>query len=189
MGSVADKTRCEWVSDDPLYCAYHDTEWGVPVHDDRRLFEMLMLEGQQAGLSWITVLKRREHYQKAFFAFDAKKIVNISQTEFDVLMQNPGLIRHARKLAAIIQNAKAYLAMTDQGENFTDWLWSFVDGQPVVNEWPEASAVPVMTAQSKAMSSALKKRGFAFVGPTICYAFMQAVGMVWDHSGECFLAR
>lgn len=178
--------RCAWVSDDPIYIDYHDNEWGKPVHDSQHLFEMLCLEGMQAGLSWITILKRRETYRKAFANFDAKKIAKFNDAKIEKLMQDPGIIRHRLKIEAIIKNAKAYLALEKEGINLSDYLWEFVNGKPIVNQWKSMKSVPVSTTESKNMAKALKKRGFTFVGETICYAFMQAVGMVNDHTVDCY---
>jgi len=183
------KRRCAWVTEDPLYQQYHDQEWGQPVYEDLKLFEFLILEGQQAGLSWITILKRRQGYRAAYCQFNPEKIARFNQQDYDRLMQNTGIIRNRRKVAAVIQNAKAYLRCAEQGRSFSQLLWQVVDGNPVINHWSQAEEVPVMTEQSKQMSSQLKKCGFTFVGPTICYAFMQAVGMVWDHTQDCFLSR
>ncbi|MBW7981016.1 DNA-3-methyladenine glycosylase I [Enterobacillus tribolii] len=181
------KTRCGWVSADPLYIAYHDEEWGQPLYDGARLFEMLCLEGQQAGLSWITVLKKRENYRRAYHHFDPEKVAAMTEADIDALMQDAGLIRHRLKLDAIVINARALLAMQRQGEDFSTFLWSFVDGKPLHNHPATLSDIPAKTAQSDAMSKALKKRGFKFIGSTICYAFMQACGMVDDHVADCFL--
>lgn len=177
--------RCNWVSDDPLYLAYHDQEWGRPLYDGDRLFELLCLEGQQAGLSWITVLKKRAHYRHCFFGFAAVHMAALSEAQLAEFMQDSGLIRNRRKLAALVQNARAYLALQAQGEDFSTLLWSFVGGQPQVNHFASAEQVPASTPASVAMSKALKKRGFTFVGPTICYAFMQAAGLVNDHLTGC----
>ncbi|MGL4678817.1 MAG: DNA-3-methyladenine glycosylase I [Plesiomonas shigelloides] len=177
--------RCNWVSDDPLYLAYHDQEWGRPLYDGDRLFELLCLEGQQAGLSWITVLKKRAHYRHCFFGFAAGRMAALSEAQLAGLMQDSGLIRNRRKLAALVQNARAYLALQAQGEDFSTLLWSFVGGQPQINHFASAEQVPASTPASVAMSKALKKRGFTFVGPTICYAFMQAAGLVNDHLTCC----
>ena len=179
-------TRCGWVSDDPLYIAYHDEEWGRPVRDSRALFELLCLEGQQAGLSWITVLKKRENYRKQFHDFDPQKMARMTADDVERLLQDSGLIRHRGKIEALIGNARIWLALKDEGVDFSEWLWSFVEGQPVVNRWQHFLDAPTSTAQSDAMSKALKKRGFKFVGSTICYAFMQAAGMVNDHTTDCF---
>src|SRR6056297_2431078 len=181
-----DKTRCGWATHSDLEKEYHDTEWGVPNYDDRHLFEMLILEGAQAGLSWLTVLKKRESYREAFDGFNPEKIARYDDAKRAKLLSNPGIIRNRLKVDATIQNAKAYLSITDQGESFSDYIWSFVDGQPIINEFREMSDVPAETERSKAMSKQLKKDGFKFVGPTICYAFMLAVGMVNDHIVDCF---
>jgi len=181
-----DKKRCGWVSDDPLYLDYHDREWGVPVHDDRRLFEMLILEGAQAGLSWITVLKKRENYRRAFSQFNAEKIARYDARKKRALLNNAGIIRNRLKIDATIGNARAFLAIVDEHGSFSDYLWAFVDGRPIVNRWRKLSDVPVSTEKSDALSNALKKRGFKFVGTTICYSFMQAVGMINDHTRDCF---
>ena len=178
--------RCSWATHSELEKKYHDTEWGVPNYDDRHLFEMLILEGAQAGLSWLTVLKKRESYREAFDGFDPEKIAQYGDKKRTELLSNPGIIRNRLKVDATIQNAKAYLSITDQGESFSKYIWSFVDGQPIINEFREMSDVPAETERSKAMSKQLKKDGFKFVGPTICYAFMQAVGMVNDHIVDCF---
>lgn len=178
-------TRCSWAGSDPLYIQYHDTEWGKAQFDSRKLFEKICLEGQQAGLSWITVLKKRENYRQAFHQFEAEKIAKMTALDVDNLMQNAGLIRHRAKLEAIIKNAKAYLAMEKGGENFSDFIWSFVDGKTQINDVPDLSAVPAKTEISKTMSKALKKRGFVFVGETTCYAFMQSMGLVDDHLNDC----
>jgi len=177
--------RCRWVTADPLYIDYHDHEWGVPQYESRALFEMLCLEGQQAGLSWITVLKKRARYRDCFHGFDPHKVAAMTPEDVDALMQDAGLIRHRRKLEAIIINARAWLAMTQAGEDFARFIWGFVDHQPQVNR-PQGSATPVKTAASEALSKALRKRGFTFVGATICYAFMQASGLVNDHQADCF---
>jgi len=178
--------RCPWCGTDPLYVKYHDEEWGVPSFEDRHLFEMLCLEGQQAGLSWITVLKKRENYRKAFFRFDPRKVARMTDTDCEALLQDPGVIRHIGKLTAIRDNAIATLAVQREHGSLSAYLWSFVDGRPVVNQvrnYREAAAsMPV----SEAISKDLKKRGFRFVGGTTVYAFMQAVGMVNDHEIGCF---
>jgi DNA-3-methyladenine glycosylase I len=177
--------RCAWVSDDPLYVRYHDKEWGVPVHDDRKLFEMLILEGAQAGLSWITVLKKRPHYRKVFDSFDPVKIASYDRRKVGSLLADPGIIRNRLKVESTVSNARCYLALTEQEGKFSEFLWQFVDGEPVLNRWETPAQVPSKTAQSDAMSKSLKARGFKFVGSTICYAFMQAVGMVNDHTLNC----
>ncbi|MCY1494168.1 DNA-3-methyladenine glycosylase 1 [compost metagenome] len=173
--------RCFWCNDDPLYISYHDTEWGVPLKDPAALFELLLLEGFQAGLSWITVLKKREHYRKVLFGFDPKRLAVMSDEEIDALMQDPGIIRNFLKLKAVRQNAQAWLCQEDP----VALLWSFVGGKPKINHFSERSQVPAVTPEAEAMSKALKKAGFTFVGPTICYAFMQAAGMVMDHTTDC----
>lgn len=178
--------RCEWVTNDPLYIEYHDKEWGVPVHDDIKLFEMLILEGAQAGLSWITILKRRETYRIAYDGFDPVKIAKWDQKKVDSLLQDPGVIRNKLKVASAIINAKAYLIIIDEFKSFDEFIWSFVEGKPTKNCWKELSQIPVTTPESDKMSKELKRRGFKFVGSTICYAYMQAVGMVNDHVIDCF---
>ena len=178
-------TRCGWVSDDPLYVKYHDREWGVPVYNDRKLFEMLILEGAQAGLSWITILRKREHYRKVFDRFEPKKIALYDKRKIDSLLKDPGIVRNRLKVESTIINARQYLELKEQEARFSDFLWQFVDGEPVVNTWKTLEEVPVNTAQSDAMNKALKAHGFRFVGTTICYAFMQAVGMVNDHTIDC----
>ena len=182
------RIRCGWVSNDPLYQDYHDHEWGKPVHDRQRLFEMLCLEGQQAGLSWITVLKKREGYRKAFHHFDPKKIIQLTDKDIDSLVQNLDIIRSRNKIKAIIQNAHAYRDMQKKGEDFSEFIWSFSPKQPGIR-YKDCREFPTQTEESGEMSKALKKRGFNFVGPTICYAFMQAVGLVNDHSADCFCAK
>jgi DNA-3-methyladenine glycosylase I len=183
------KQRCEWCGDDPLYVAYHDEEWGVPVHDDRKLFEMLILEGAQAGLSWSTILKKRENYRKAFDKFDAKKIAKYDKAKVAKLLADPGIVRNRLKIAATIQNARAFLEVQKEFGSFDRYIWQFVDGKPKKNKWKSLKEIPPKTAESDAMSKDLKKRGFSFVGSTICYAFMQAVGMVNDHVVTCFRYR
>ncbi|MFQ1049707.1 DNA-3-methyladenine glycosylase I [Avibacterium paragallinarum] len=180
------KTRCGWAEGLAIYEDYHDNEWGRPEYDSVKLFEKLCLEGQQAGLSWITVLKKREHYRQAFHHFDPVKIAQMTEQDIDALMQNAGLIRHRAKLDAIVKNAKAYLAMQKCGENFSDFIWAFVDHKPQINDIPDFSAVPAKTETSKQLSKALKKKGFVFVGETTCYAFMQSMGLVDDHLNACF---
>jgi DNA-3-methyladenine glycosylase I len=180
------KQRCEWCGDDPLYAAYHDNEWGVPVHDDRKLFEMLILEGAQAGLNWSTILKKRENYRKAFDRFDAKKIAKYDKAKVAKLLADPGIVRNRLKIAATIQNARAFLEVQKAFGSFDRYIWQFVDGKPKKNKWKSLKEIPPKTAESDAMSKDLKKRGFFFVGSTICYAFMQAVGMVNDHVVTCF---
>lgn len=178
--------RCAWVSDDPLYIKYHDEEWGIPNYDDRHLFEMLCLEGQQAGLSWITVLKKREHYRKVFDNFDPHIIANYNDEYLEQLLKDSGIIRNRLKVYGIRKNAKAYLRLTESGESFSSYIWSFVGGSPINNHFLSLKEIPAETELSKAMSKQLKKDGFTFVGSTICYAFMQACGMVNDHTIHCF---
>ena len=180
------KLRCTWVGSDPLYIAYHDEEWGVPVYDDQQLLAKLILDGAQAGLSWITVLRKRDNYYKAFDNFDPHKMAVYDEVKFEELMNNAGIIRNRQKINSAIKNAQAYLKLKEELGSFSDFLWGFVDGRSTQNAWPTLSGLPAKTPQSEAMSKALKKRGFSFVGPTICYAFMQAVGMVNDHTTDCF---
>lgn len=178
--------RCEWCGDDPLYVQYHDAEWGVPVYDDRKLFEFLLLEGAQAGLSWITILRKRAHYRQAFDDFDPDKIARYDEAKLADLLQNPGIVRNRLKVETAVKNARAYLDIQQTEGSFSRFLWQFVDGQPLQNRWLALNEIPAATAVSQTMSKTLKKRGFNFVGPTICYAFMQAVGMVNDHVITCF---
>ncbi|MEM7480946.1 MAG: DNA-3-methyladenine glycosylase I [Acidobacteriota bacterium] len=178
--------RCDWAGDLPIYQRYHDEEWGVPLHDDAHLFEMLILEGAQAGLSWITILKRREGYREAFDGFDAEVIAGYDQAKVETLLEDTRIIRNRLKVQGTVKNARAYLALREELGSFDDFLWDFVGGEPKQNRWRSLAEVPVETVESKALSKALKKRGFTFVGPTICYAFMQAVGMVNDHTTDCF---
>ena len=183
--------RCNWSTSDPLYQQYHDEEWGVPTYDDRELFEMLNLEGAQAGLSWITVLKKRAHYRAVFDNFDAAKIARYTPAKREKLLADAGIIRNKLKVNAFIVNAGLYLeiqqkAQAGLGPGFSEFLWSFVDGKPIINHPNNMSQVPANTERSEAMSKALKKMGFKFVGSTICYAFMQACGMVNDHTKDCF---
>jgi DNA-3-methyladenine glycosylase I len=180
------KTRCGWVTADPLYLAYHDSEWGVPEHDDRKLFELLILEGAQAGLSWLTVLKKRENYRQAFANFEAQKIAAFGDRQVTTLLTNPGIVRNRLKIAATIANARAFLTVQQEYDGFAAYLWQFVGGRPKTNAWSTLKEVPARTAESDALSKDLGKRGFKFVGSTICYAFMQAAGMVNDHTLDCF---
>ncbi|EPE0204324.1 DNA-3-methyladenine glycosylase I [Escherichia coli] len=177
--------RCGWVSQDPLYIAYHDNEWGVPETDSKKLFEMICLEGQQAGLSWITVLKKCENYRACFHQFDPVKVAAMQEEDVERLVQDAGIIRHRGKIQAIIGNARAYLQMEQNGEPFVDFVWSFVNHQPQVTQATTLSEIPTSTSASDALSKALKKRGFKFVGTTICYSFMQACGLVNDHVVGC----
>jgi DNA-3-methyladenine glycosylase I len=179
--------RCAWASlDDPLYLAYHDTEWGVPLHDDRLLFEFLILEGMQAGLSWATILRKRLNFRRAFDGFNPRKVARYDARKVRSLLADPGIIRNRLKIAAAIQNAKAYLAVQKEFGSFDAYIWQFVDGRPKKNAWRTLKQIPALTLESVAMSKDLIKRGFRFVGPTICYAFMQATGMVNDHVVTCF---
>ena len=178
--------RCSWAIQSDFEKEYHDTEWGVPNFDDRHLFEMLILEGAQAGLSWLTVLKKRKSYREAFDGFDPERIARYDDAKRAELLSNPGIIRNRLKVDAAIQNAKAYLEITKKHRSFSKYIWGFVDGEPIVNEFKEMSDVPSETEISRKMSKQLKKDGFKFIGPTICYAFMQAVGMVNDHLVSCF---
>lgn len=180
------KIRCDWVSTDPLDISYHDFEWGVPVHNDRKLFEMLILEGAQAGLSWTTILKKRKNYQKAFDNFDAKKISKYDDNKIQKLLSDSGIIRNRLKVSAAIQNAKSLLAVTKEFGSFDKYIWQFVGNKPIKNFFKNLKDFPAKTKESENMSKGLLKRGFKFVGPTICYAFMQAVGMVNDHQPKCF---
>jgi DNA-3-methyladenine glycosylase I len=183
-------TRCFWANGSDQMQAYHDTEWGVPLHDDRRLFEKIILEGFQAGLSWRTILHKRENFRAAFDNFDAEKIARYDDAKLDALMQNAGIIRNRLKIAATVQNARAYLRLVERTGSFSDWLWAFVDHETRLPTVPlTREAIPVTTPEAEAMSKALKKAGFTFVGPTICYAFMQSVGMVDDHVIGCFKYR
>ncbi len=185
MGGYTVK-RCSWVKlDQPLYVDYHDKEWGVPVYDDQHLFEMLCLEGAQAGLSWWTILQKREGYREAFDHFDAKKIILYSEDKLLELQQDTRIVRNKLKIASVVTNAKAFLQIQEKYDSFSEYIWGFVDHQPIINEWPSMAEVPVTTDRSDRMSKQLKKDGFKFVGSTICYSFMQAVGMVNDHITDC----
>jgi len=178
--------RCEWSGNHPLYIAYHDDEWGVPVHDDRLLYEFLVLEGAQAGLSWLTILKKRENYRTAFENFDFKRIASYTEKDLERLLGDPGIVRNRLKLQSAIRNAQGVLEIQKDFGSLDSYLWSFVGGNPIQNEWKSMAELPAKTDLSEAMSKDLKKRGFNFVGPTICYAFMQAVGMVNDHTTDCY---
>ncbi len=178
--------RCDWAANSPIMQNYHVTEWGVPVHDDRLLFEFLILEGAQAGLSWLTILNKRQGYRKAFDNFDARKIAMYSDKKIKELLANPGIVRNRLKVQATITNANAFLAIQKEFGSFDSYIWQFVSGRPLQNSWKKLSDIPAQTRESDAMSKDLKKRGFKFVGTTICYAFMQAVGMVNDHTVDCF---
>jgi DNA-3-methyladenine glycosylase I len=189
MQRVAPIRRCPWAGEDELMMAYHDREWGVPVHDDRKLFELLILEGAQAGLSWRTILMKRENYRRAFARFDPKRIARFTAADVVRLMKDAGIVRNRLKIAGTIRNAKALLKIQKEVGSFDAFVWRFVKGRPIVNRRRSRSALPARTAQSDEMSAALKKAGFTFVGSTICYAFMQAVGMVDDHLVTCFRRR
>lgn len=179
-------TRCEWAGTDPLYIAYHDEEWGQPVHDDQELFEFLILEGAQAGLSWITILRKRESYHLAFDDFDPVKVAAYDQAKIDQLLDNPGIIRNRLKIRSAISNAQAFLQVQQEFGSFDSYIWGFTDYTPIINSWTSMSEIPAQTPLSEKISKDLKKRGFNFVGPTICYAFMQAIGMVNDHVISCY---
>lgn len=181
-----ERIRCGWCTADPLYVAYHDEEWGVPVHDDRRLFEMLILEGAQAGLSWLTILKKREGYRRAFAGFDPERIARFGTEQRQTLLADPGIVRNRLKVQAAVSNARAYLRLMEEGESLDRFLWRFVGGAPRQAKRRSLAEVPARTPESDAMSQALRVRGFKFVGSTICYAFMQSVGMVNDHTVDCF---
>ena len=181
-----ERVRCEWAGTDPLYRAYHDEEWGVPVHDDQRLFEFLLLEGAQAGLAWITVLRKREAYRTAFDKFDAGRIAAYDEAKVADLLQNPAIIRNRLKVNAFVRNAQATLRLRDEFGSLDAYLWGFVGGQPIQSQIASLRDIPAQTKESEAMSKDLRRRGFTFVGPTICYAFMQACGMVNDHVTGCF---
>ena len=181
--------RCAWAGSDPLYIAYHDEEWGVPLHDDQRLFEMLILEGAQAGLSWITILRKREAYRKAFDGFDARDIARYGAARIERLMNDEGIVRNRLKIEGAVKNANAFLEVQREFGSFDGYIWQFVGGRPKQNSRRSLKEVPASTPQSDAMSRDLKKRGFTFVGSTICYAFMQATGMVNDHVVQCFRYR
>jgi DNA-3-methyladenine glycosylase I len=180
------ETRCAWAGDDPLYVAYHDGEWGVPVHDDRKLFEFLILEGAQAGLSWLTILRKRENYRRAFAGFDPERVARFGAREVRRLLVDPGIVRNRLKVAGAIRNAQAFLGVQEEFGSFDRFMWRFVGGRPRQNAWRRVQQVPGRTPESDALSKDLRARGFTFVGSTICYAHMQAVGMVNDHLVSCF---
>ena len=177
---------CPWFGKDPLYRDYHHNEWGKPLYDDRALFEFLLLEGAQAGLSWLTILRKRENYRRAFDNFEPEKIVRYDDKRVTLLLNDTGIVRNRLKIESAIKNARVYLTILESGQYFSDYIWQFVDGRPIQNNWPTIETVPVTTKESDTMSKALKKKGFTFVGSTICYAFMQATGMVNDHLTSCF---
>jgi len=188
-GGRKEMTRCSWCGDDPLYVAYHDEEWGVPVHDDRLLFEMLVLEGAQAGLSWLTILRKREAYRRAFDHFDARKIADYKAPKLRALMNDAGIVRNRLKIQGTVKNAKAFLAVQQECGSFDRFIWQFVGGAAIVNRLKPGDSIAATTPESDAMSKSLKKHGFTFVGSTICYAFMQATGMVNDHVMGCVARR
>ena len=180
------QVRCGWCGEDPLYVAYHDQEWGVPLHADQQLFEFLILEGAQAGLSWLTILRKRDVYRKAYHQFEVGKVARFNSRSIERLLNNPGIVRNRLKIEASITNARAFLDVQDAFGSFDNYIWQFVDHQPILNRWHRLKEIPVSTKESLQMSKDLQTRGFRFVGPTICYAFMQAVGMVNDHVIDCF---
>jgi DNA-3-methyladenine glycosylase I len=186
QGVTACEARCPWAGSDPLYIDYHDREWGVPLHDERRLFEMLVLEGAQAGLSWITILRKRDHYRTAFDGFDPATVARYSKARVERLLRNPGIVRNRLKVEAAVTNARAFLAVQEACGSFDTYVWRFVGGTPLINSWTSMRQIPARTPESDAMSRDLRQRGFTFVGPTICYAHMQATGMVNDHLVSCF---
>jgi len=180
------QNRCSWCGEDPLYVAYHDQEWGVPLHADQQLFEFLILEGAQAGLSWLTILKKRDAYRTAYYQFDAEKIARFNSRSIERLLNNPGIVRNRLKIEASIDNARAFLEVQDVFGSFDNYIWQYVDHHPIQNRWRHLKDIPASTNESIQLSKDLQQRGFRFVGPTICYAFMQAVGMVNDHVIDCF---
>jgi DNA-3-methyladenine glycosylase I len=186
---VPDRVRCAWCGDDPLYVAYHDREWGVPSRDDRYLFEKLLLDGAQAGLSWLTILRKREGYRRAFCGFDPERVARFTADDQARLLADAGIVRNRRKIASAVRNARAFLDLVEHEGSFATWLWDFVDGRPVQNAWPSVEALPAATPLSRRVSGELKRRGFSFVGPTIIYAWLQAVGVVNDHVVGCFRWR
>ena len=186
---MTDKNRCGWCGADPLYVAYHDQEWGVPVYDDQTLFEFLILEGAQAGLSWSTILKKREGYRLAFDRFDVEKVARYDGIKISALLTDPGIVRNQLKIGSAVTNAQAFLKIRDERGSFSDYIWSFVDGRPIQNAWRSLAEIPAKTPLAETISKDLKKRGFRFVGPTIIYAHMQATGMVNDHLVDCFRYR
>ena len=180
------KSRCRWSTTDPLYIEYHDSEWGVPLHDDHMLFEFLVLDGAQAGLSWLTILKKRDNYRVAFEDFDAQKIARYDSRKISELLANKGIVRNKLKINAVVQNARSFLGVQKEFGSFDEYIWRFVGGKTIKNRWKTAEEIPSQSPESAEMSADLKKRGFKFVGPTICYAFMQAAGLVNDHVLDCF---
>jgi DNA-3-methyladenine glycosylase I len=186
---MSQQKRCQWTGDDPLYQQYHDTEWGLPCFDDQTLFEFLTLEGAQAGLSWITILRKRENYRKNFAGFDPVKVARFSQKKIEKLLLDPGIVRNRLKVESTISNARAFLDIQKQYGSFSNFLWGYVEGKPINNHWRSLNQVPASTPLSDRLSKDLKKAGFRFVGSTICYAYMQAVGLVNDHTTDCFRHR
>ena len=186
MSKAARQKRCSWCGKDALYVAYHDQEWGVPLHDEQKLFEFLILEGAQAGLSWLTILKKRDAYRKAYYQFDIEKVARFNSRSIERLMNNSGIVRNRLKIEASINNARAFLEVQNEFGSFDKFIWQYVDHQPIQNQWKRLRDIPTSTRESEQMSEDLQQRGFRFVGPTICYAFMQAVGMVNDHVTGCF---
>jgi DNA-3-methyladenine glycosylase I len=186
MSAEAAPVRCGWAGNDPLYCDYHDREWGVPEHDSRALWEKLILDGFQAGLAWITILRKREAFRAAFEGFDPERIARFDAADVARLLADPRIVRSRSKIEAAVGNSRAYLAMREKGEDFSAFCWGFVDGEPVQNAWADRAVVPVTTPQAEALSKALKARGFKFAGPVIVYAWMQACGLVNDHLTSCF---
>lgn len=186
---MPDIIRCQWPGNDPLYIVYHDEEWGVPVHEDRRWFEFIVLDGAQAGLSWITILRKRENYRRAFDHFDPALVASYDETKIADLLADPGIVRNRLKVRSAISNAQAFLRIQENFGSFDNYIWPFVGGRPIVNAWTEMSQLPAETEEARVLSRDLKQRGFSFVGPTIVYAFMQAAGMVNDHVVSCFRHR
>lgn len=189
IGKMKNVRRCEWAEGDPLYEKYHDEEWGVPVHDDNILFEFLILEGAQAGLSWLTILKRREGYRRVFKGFDVRVVAAFTEDDIQAALLDEGIIRNKLKVRSAVKNAKVFMGIQQEFGSFSDYLWKFVDGKQVANSWSESSEVPAMTDLSDKISKDLKKRGMSFVGSTIIYAYLQAVGVVNDHTDNCYLYR
>ncbi len=187
MNAVTGRIRCAWAGNDPLYIDYHDFEWGRPLHDDRLLFEFLVLEGAQAGLSWLTILRKREAYRRAFDRFDPRSVARFDEERLSILLDDPGIVRNRLKILSAINNAKAFIGVQEEFGSFDSYLWRFTDGRQIRNSWPDIRHVPARTSLSDALSRDLKARGFNFAGSTICYSFMQAVGMVNDHTADCFL--
>lgn len=186
MTNNSTKSRCQWCGDDDLYQHYHDYEWGVPLHDDQKLFEFLMLEGFQAGLSWITILRKREAFRDAFAQFDPIKVASFNEQDVERLMQNAGIVRNRLKINAAINNAKQFIAIQQEFGSFNQWIWQYVSHQPIINHWQTHADIPIYTPLAETISRDLKKRGFKFVGPTVIYSHMQATGMVNDHVAGCF---